>query len=344
MDAGRLYAVMKSAIYFAACLPSLFAATQLTNAEEKLDPFKMQPTPALVGQWNLSVKEAEGGGSYPSWFQVSKSSFRTLVGSYVGQFGSQRPISEVLWNAETKSFRFSVPPQWEKQLEPIVLEGSMDSPDTLVGSTKDEKGRPVTWTAKRAPELPGSHFSTLAEDTPVDLFNGKDLLGWKSRSSDGKHGWIVKDGLLINEKPGQDILTTTRFADFRLRAEFRYPAESNSGLYLRGRYEVQIEDNAGRKPDSHLIGGVYGFLTPRIIAAGKADEWQVMEITLVGREVSVILNGETVITRQSIPGITGGALDADEAAPGPILIQGDHGPVTFRKLTLTPLTKSLKKD
>ncbi|HAV62346.1 MAG TPA: DUF1080 domain-containing protein, partial [Verrucomicrobiales bacterium] len=150
------------------------------------------------------------------------------------------------------------------------------------------------------------------------------------------NGWEVKDGLLVNARPGNDLVTERKFNDFKLRAEFRYPKGSNSGLYLRGRYEVQIEDNFGQEINSHRIGGVYGFLTPRVNAAKPAGEWQTMEITLVGRVVTVVLNGEPIIERQAIPGITGGALDSDEGAPGPLLIQGDHGPVEFRELTLTP--------
>jgi 3-keto-disaccharide hydrolase len=103
---------------------------------------------------------------------------------------------------------------------------------------------------------------------------------------------------------------------------------SNSGIYLRGRHEVPIEDNAGEEPDNHKIGGLYGFLTPRVNAGKKAGKWQKLEVTLVGREVTVILSGEWVIDRQTIPGITGGALDSDEGKPGPILLQ-------FRKVTLT---------
>ena len=118
--------------------------------------------------------------------------------------------------------------------------------------------------------------------------------------------------------------------------EFRYPRQSNSGVYLRGRYEIQIEDSHGEEPDSHRIGGVYGFLTPSVNAAKEPGEWQTLEAVLVGRTVTVVLNGERIIDRQAIPGITGGALDSDEGSPGPIMLQGDHGQVEFRKLTLTP--------
>jgi hypothetical protein len=151
-----------------------------------------------------------------------------------------------------------------------------------------------------------------------------------------KNGWVVRDALLVNAVPGNNLLTAEKFTDFKLQAEFRYPKGSNSGIYLRGRYEVQIEDNYGDEPDSHKIGGIYGFLTPSVNAAKKAGEWQCLEITLVGRVVSIVLNGERIIDRQTIPGITGGAIESDEASPGHILLQGDHGPIEFRRLMLTP--------
>jgi hypothetical protein len=270
---------------------------------------------------------------YPSWLEVSHSGYRSLVGRYVGQFGSARPIGKIDFNAETGEFRFSVPPQWEKRTSDVVLEGTIQG-DALSGETTNDQGKTVSFSGRRAPEL-------LPSKTPkwgkaIKLINGKDLAGWKARNANLKNGWEVRDGLLVNVTPGNDLLTEQKFGDFKLRAVFRYPKDSNSGIYLRGRYEVQIEDNFGRAPDSHLIGGVYGFLTPRVNAAKKAGEWQTYEITLVGRVLTVVLNGEPIIERQAIPGITGGALDSNEGEPGPLLIQGDHGPVEFKELTITP--------
>ena len=141
---------------------------------------------------------------------------------------------------------------------------------------------------------------------------------------------------LYNKTPGNNLVSEQKFGDFKLHAEFRYPKGSNSGLYLRGRYEVQIEDNFGGEAESHRIGGIYGHLTPSSNAAKPHGEWQTYDITLVGRTITVVFNGERILDRQVIPGITGGAIDSNEAEPGPILIQGDHGPVEFRKLTLTP--------
>jgi hypothetical protein len=294
---------------------------------EQQQPAKRR-APSIIGRWDLTVQGPEG--AYPSWLEVRRSG-RTLVGSFVGQVGSARPISRVEFG--DGRLRFSVPPQYEQRKDDLRFEGTLEG-DTLRGTTTDDKGRSVTWAGRRAPSLHRDRPPAWGE--PVELFNGRDLAGWRPRDAGKKNGWLVRDGLLVNATPGNDLLTEKKFNDFKLHAEFRYPKGSNSGIYLRGRYEVQIEDGFGQEPECHIIGSVYGFLTPSVNAAKKAGEWQTLDVMLVGRVVTVALNGERIIDRQAIPGITGGALDSDEAAPGPILVQGDHGAVEFRKLTLTP--------
>jgi hypothetical protein len=281
----------------------------------------------LVGRWDIVVNGVDG--KYPSWLEVQKSGIRTLIGSYVGRVGSARPIGKI--EQEKDTFRFTVPPQWELRKDDEAFEGKLDG-DTIRGETTDAKGRKITFEGHRAPSLKRDQPPKWGE--PVELFNGKDLTGWKPRNPTGKNGWIAKDGMLVNANPGNDLVTERLFTDFKLHAEFRYQKGSNSGVYLRGRYEVQIEDNYGQEPDSHKIGGVYGFLTPCLNAGKKPGEWQTLEVTLVGRQVTVVLNGERVIDRQTIPGITGGALDSDEGKPGPLMLQGDHGPIDFRNVTI----------
>ena len=129
-----------------------------------------------------------------------------------------------------------------------------------------------------------------------------------------------------------NLISDKTYDDFKLHVEVRYPKGSNSGIYLRGRYEVQVEDNYGNDPESILFGGIYGFLTPNQMAAKPAGEWQVFDITLIGRRVSIIANEKPIIIDQLIPGITGGALDSKEALPGPIMLQGDHGIVEYRNI------------
>jgi hypothetical protein len=308
---------------------ALFLLASVLTLEAQDDPFAEREPPPVVGRWNLTVHGLEL--EYPSWLEVRQSGFRTLVGSFVGQFGSARPISKVEY--DDGQVHFAVPPQFERRISDSIFEGSLEG-DVLRGETTDDNGHRIAWEARRAPTLKRGQPPRWGK--PVELFNGRDLTGWKPRSSNAKHGWLVRDGVLENTEPGNDLVTEQQFTDFKLRAEFRYPRGSNSGIYLRGRYEVQIEDGHGEEPDSHRIGGVYGFLTPCVNAAKKADEWQTLEVTLVGRTVTVVLNGERIIDRQAIPGTTGGALDSNESEPGPILLQGDHGAVEFRKMTLTP--------
>lgn len=290
--------------------------------------FAQEPN-ELIGRWDLTMKGANG--EFPSWMEVRKSGNATLVGAFCGQFGSARPVARI--HSDGNQFYFSVPPQWEQRKDDQVIAGVLED-GKLYGSTTDEKGATVSWTGVRAPDLVRDSKPEWAE--PIELFNGSDLTGWKPLLKDAENGWVVENGSLYNKKPGQNIATEQKFGDFKLHAEFKYPKGSNSGIYLRGRYETQIEDNYGKKADSHHMGGVYGHLTPSSNAAKPHDEWQTYDIELVGRRITVVLNGERVIDRAELPGITGGALDSNEGEPGPIYLQGDHGPVWFRKLTITP--------
>lgn len=155
--------------------------------------------------------------------------------------------------------------------------------------------------------------------------------------------WVVRNGVLSSPRSGVNLRTSRTFDDFKLHIEFRYPRESNSGVYLRGRHEVQIEDDYGREPDSHRFSGVYGFIAPSEIAALPAGQWQTFDITLVGRMLTVVANGKMVICNREIPGITGGAIDSNEGAPGPLYLQGDHGPVEYRNILVTPARVSVPR-
>lgn len=322
-------------LYSAAVGAALLLLGTLPSLSREDDPPAKRPSNSLIGRWDLKVHGPDG--DYPSWLEVRRSGFRTLVGTFVGQFGSARPIAKVEW--DNNRLRFVIPPQWEARNTDLVFEGKLASGE-LRGTTTDEKGRTLNWEGHRAPDLKRASSPRWGE--PVELFNGRDLTGWKPRSPSAKNGWTVREGVLANAAPGNDLMTERTFTDFQLRAEFRLPRRSNSGIYLRGRYEVQIEDNFGEEPDCHKIGGVYGFLTPCVNPAKKSGEWQAIEITLVGRQVTIVLNGERIIDRQTIPGITGGALDSEEGQPGPILFQGDHGPIEFRKVILTPALEDAK--
>jgi hypothetical protein len=158
----------------------------------------------------------------------------------------------------------------------------------------------------------------------------------------GENQWKVIGGLLTNTKSGANLATKQTFTDFKLHLEFRVPKGGNSGVYLRGRHEVQVEDSPLGEPSSAHLGGVYGFLVPNEQAHMGAGVWQTFDITLIGRRVTVVLNGKTIIADQTIPGITGGALDSNEGEPGPIYLQGDHTSVEYRNIRITPVVGTPK--
>jgi hypothetical protein len=193
-------------------------------------------------------------------------------------------------------------------------------------------GKSFPWTGVRAPRLAGQ--STPAWGTPIRLLHTNDLGGWHASGATNQRS--VTNGVLSSPRSGTNIVTDRTFGDFKLHIEFRYPKESNSGVYLHGRHEVQIQDDFGKEPANDRFSGIYGFISPSVIAAKPPGEWQSFDITLVGRMVTVVANGRQVICNQEIPGITGGAIDSNEGAPGPLLLQGDHGPVDFRNIVITP--------
>jgi hypothetical protein len=281
--------------------------------------------PALVGRWDLTIHGS--GGDYPSWLEVWTSGDRRLVGQFVGRGGSARPISKIEFSNGT--MRFSIPPQWDKRPDDETYEATLNG-QRLEGSTTDSAGKRITWSGVRAPTL--ARAGTPVWGEPVSLIAASSLAGWREPNK----GWTVSDGVLSSVGAADNLVSTRTFGDFKVHVEFRLPKGSNSGVYLRGRYEVQIEDSDAAEPPLDHMGGIYGFLAPTWDTRRQPGEWQVFDVTLVGRVVTVEMNGTRVITEREIPGITGGALDSDEGSPGPLMLQGDHGAIAFRNLVVTP--------
>ena len=283
---------------------------------------------ALLGRWDLVVQR--GTQTSPSWLEVERSGTATLVGQFVGSGGSARPIAKI--ELADGTFRFAIPPQWDSNPNDITFEGRLDG-DRITGSMTMGDGQKQTWSGTRAPAL--RRAGKPAWGTPVTLFNGKSLDGWQPVGRRDS-AWSAAGGIMQNAKSGANLVTGQKFDDFKLHLEFRVPKGENSGVYLRGRYELQIDDAAGLEPSSHHLGGLYGFIAPSENVAKAAGEWQTMDVTLVGRMLTLDLNGTNVICNREIPGITGGAIDSAEAEPGPLLLQGDHGPVDYRNIVITP--------
>ena len=307
-----------------------FAAALIVAAAWRPDTLAQSraASDALLGRWDLVVQR--GTQSSPSWLEVERSGTATLVGQFVGSGGSARPIAKIEFTDGT--FRFAIPPQWESNPRDITFEGRLDA-DRLTGSMTMGDGQTLTWSGTRAPALRRTGRPEWGQ--PIPLFAGKSLEGWQPVGRRDSQ-WSAAGGILQNARSGANLMTLQKFEDFKLHLEFRVPKGENSGVYLRGRYELQVDDAAGLAPSSHHLGGLYGFIAPSENVARAAGEWQSMDVTLLGRMLTLELNGTMVICNREIPGITGGALDSAEGEPGPLLLQGDHGPVDYRNIVITP--------
>ena len=275
-------------------------------------------TSALVGRYDLTVHDTEG--DYPSWVE-----FSGVTGRFTGQFGSARVIAE--YERNDQDVYWKLPKQYEGRESDLEFRGKFVG-DQISGEFLNAAGDWVPFSGKAAPDLP---FREVTWGTLVDLL-ADGLSSWVPRSPDWENNWSITESGLENAKYGSDIVTTATFGDFRLTTEYRYPAGSNSGIYLHGRYEFQILDDLGTEPHVGGSGAIYGLLTPTVNAVRPANEWNEVVIELVGRYVTVTLNGIVIHDRAEIAGPTGGALDSNEGEPGPIFLQGDHGPVSFRKV------------
>jgi hypothetical protein len=178
------------------------------------------------------------------------------------------------------------------------------------------------------------------------LASGLD--GWKLINDKRADGWTFDAGILINapvQEKGKphisygNLRTINEYEDFNLKLGVNAAEGSNSGVYLRGIYEVQVLESYGKEPDTHHMGAIYSRIRPLVAAERKPGEWQTLDITLVDRHVTVKLNGTRIIDNQPLFGCTGGALWSDESRPGPIYLQGDHSAVRFRDMVLTPVLK-----
>ena len=281
----------------------------------------------LEGRWDLTL--TMNGKEFPSWLEVDHSGNKTLVGRFVFLNGSARPVAKVTLIGD--KFNFTIPPQWESEDKDLEFEGAITQAG-IAGTMVYVDGKKYIWTGVKAPSLKRTGEPVWGE--PINLFNGIDLKGWQAM---GPNQWIVKDGVMTSPRSGSNLITDSKFTDFKLHIEFRYQKGSNSGVYLRGRYEVQIMDTKGLDPWVGYLGAIYGFLTPNEMVAEDPGVWQSYDITLRGRMVTIVANNKTVIWNQAIPGITGGAIDSKEGEPGPIYLQGDHGPIEFRNIILTPM-------
>ncbi len=281
----------------------------------------------FAGRWDMTVTTP--AATYPGWMEVSDKDGAPQV-RVQPRAGSVHPVAGVTLDGRHLSLTVSAAAAnrpattWELRVEGDRITGTQKRGDAVGGQVA----------GLRAPELKRSQ--PKAWTTPEPLFNGKDLTGWEPDNAANNH-WVAQEGILLNESHGANLRTTRKFEDFKLHIEFNCPEKGNSGIYLRGRYEVQVEyEPAGSEDKFHSMGAVYGMVATTADFPRKPGEWESFDITLVGRNVTIQRNGVTTIDNQEIAGITGGALDSNEAEPGPFYIQGDHtGGMKYRNITIS---------
>ena len=297
----------------------------------------------FVGRWALTIP---GGGA--GWLGVEEKD-GVLSSSILWGGGSVVPTT----STQVEGAKLFVRREQKNKEGKVTTETIIATADgaalKLTTSKKNaegkEVGKPAEFAGKRIADIPAKpDLAKVKFGDPIQLMNGKDLTGWRLLK-EADNGWSVVDGVLQNrvvkakDKHFGNLRTDAEFEDFNLKTEVRTQEGSNSGIYLRGIYEVQIMESFGKPLDSHHMGALYSRITPSVNAEKPIGEWQTLDITLVDRHLTVILNGKAIIDNQPVLGCTGGAMTSDEFKPGPLYLQGDHTNVDYRNMVLRPVVK-----
>ena len=208
--------------------------------------------------------------------------------------------------------------------------------------------------------------SAADKPTVVTPLGGKNLDGWKAKGPIEQSKWTVgiakvdpanprrlvatppgnaSGEMVTAEGHGRDIYTEQKFGDCTVEVEVMVPQGSNSGIYLMGEYEIQVLDSYGKqRVGPGDLGGIYGAKAPKVNAAKKPGEWQKFVIEFVAprfkdgkkignaRFVKITLNGQVIHENVEMQRQTPGGVAGKEAALGPLMFQGNHGPVAYRNI------------
>lgn len=316
-------------------------------------PFRFAADNGFYGMWTLSIE-----GGRVGWLEVhNREGYLDANLLWIG--GSVLPVANVYFaddntlvltrtqeitrsgNGTASERKHTVTHTYKMMREGDKLAG------LLVVPNRDGTGqRSMAFTGERLPPVPKApDLSKVKYGEPVKLFNGKNLDGWKMINPNSKNGFGVENGVLVNNPVQEEghhvnygnLRTEQEFEDFNLQLEVNVPSGNNSGIYLKGMYEIQVFDSYGKELDSHNMGALYSRITPAVAAEKAPGEWQSLDITLLDRHLTVILNDKKIIDNEPVYGPTGGAIIADVFAPGPIYLQGDHGKVSYRNIVLRPI-------
>ena len=278
----------------------------------------------VAGRWDIKVSTDKD--TYPDWMELVEKDGAPQV-RVQPRTGSVHPVTNVKLDGSHLTLTFSA----ATKKNPEVTWDVTVSGDRLTGTQKRGDAVVAKLDGVRAPELKKPMPKSWSRAQRI--FNGKDLTGWEPFQ--GENHWVVQNGELVNLEHGADLRTTRKFQDFKLHIELNCPDGGNSGIYLRGRYEIQVAYE--KEPDNfHAMGSIYGMLAPSREMQRKPGQWEAFDVTLVGRWITLVRDNETILDHQEIAGITGGALDANEAEPGPFYLQGDHtGGMKYRNITIS---------
>ena len=338
---------MKSILLFSATLVIALSITSC-KVEPKNEPLQKTDISEFLGQWTIDIQRGSVG-----WLEVRQED-KYLNGDLLWGGGSVLPVSNIFLAKDhvlivQRSNNVSPTRVITNWLE-IAREGTDKITGWLLTPRLNGMGVDSTsLTGTKLPDVPPApDLANLKFGTPITLLNGKDLTGWKLINEKQKNGFTVTDGILSNnpvQTEGEphvsygNLRTEQEFEDFNLKLEVNVPAGGNSGVYLRGMYEIQVLDSYKKDLDPHNMGALYSRITPSVSAEKPAGTWQTLDISLCDRHLTVILNGINIIDNKPVYGPTGGAMKSDVFTPGPIYLQGDHDKVQYRNIILTPIVK-----
>jgi hypothetical protein len=286
----------------------------------------------FLGRWDLTVTPSDGE-PYPQWMELTDNGGK-IEGKLQPRGGAWHPIEgahvnpgKLIVPVGSGSVTWELAPSGSDKLTGVEKHGDADGPKlAAVKAPSLDRPMPNSWTK------------------PRPIFDGKDLKGWEPIGNVENNKWVARNGELVNdnpEVPGQkvhgaaNIKTTEKFQDFKLHIEVNCPEGGNSGIYMRGRYELQIGTEGGKLP-SHEMGAIYSWYPPPQGAENNLGKWTSFDVTLVGRHITVLRDGKMYHDNVELPGPTGGALDSNEAEPGPFYLQGDHhGVIAYRNITIS---------
>lgn len=206
-----------------------------------------------------------------------------------------------------------------------------------------------SFVCRRIPDPgPAPDLNSVVYGEPIDLLkNGMDDWEPVPTAKSMPNLWSCKDGVLANEHKttpngdwvsGCNIMSKRRdFGDCKLSFDFRMPEYGNSGVWIRGNYEINVCDSYGWAIDNRNSGILCGLFEPLCQAEKPHGEWQHIDVWFVNRHCTTILNGKIVEDNVPVYGVTGGAFSSDVLAKGPLKIQGDHSGAEFRNMILTPI-------